>query len=304
PAVVFPHGPMGVSAGEPVWDLTQGRFGPFAGQVFVSDFGSLILRVNLEKISGAWQGSVFSLISRNSIAPQVTGEAIAQGSMRLAFAPDGSLYVAQTAGWGAGTNGLQRISWDGKASTEVKTVRLTARGFTFEFTEPMEQSRLQKPAHFQIQRFRFYYQAKYGSPWVDQSAVPVREVIVSADGRKAEVIVEKLEPGFVYEFSLGELRSAKGEEIANPIGYYTANRLVTGEIAVAGTTRLPQPGEDALGAKEAEAALSPEALVASGQKIYALFCSACHQPDGRGLPGGAANFVDDLHGWPNRMKPC
>ena len=23
------------------------------------------------------------------------------------------------------------------------------------------------------------------------------------------------------------------------------------------------------------------------------FCVACHQPDGRGIPGGAANFLDD-----------
>src|SRR5581483_791613 len=44
PAVVFPHGPMGVSSGEPVWDLTGGKFGPFAGQVFTGDFTKLVIR--------------------------------------------------------------------------------------------------------------------------------------------------------------------------------------------------------------------------------------------------------------------
>jgi mono/diheme cytochrome c family protein len=35
------------------------------------------------------------------------------------------------------------------------------------------------------------------------------------------------------------------------------------------------------------------ALLAAGEKTYRLYCVACHQPDGRGIPGGAANFRDD-----------
>jgi mono/diheme cytochrome c family protein len=34
-------------------------------------------------------------------------------------------------------------------------------------------------------------------------------------------------------------------------------------------------------------------LIAAGDKTYRMFCVACHQPDGRGIQGGAANFVDD-----------
>ncbi len=52
PAVVFPHGPMGVSGGEPVWDTTAGKFGPFAGQVFVGDYTRLVIRASLEQIAG------------------------------------------------------------------------------------------------------------------------------------------------------------------------------------------------------------------------------------------------------------
>lgn len=37
PAVWFVYGPLGHSPTEPVWDTTKGKFGPFAGQMFVGD---------------------------------------------------------------------------------------------------------------------------------------------------------------------------------------------------------------------------------------------------------------------------
>jgi mono/diheme cytochrome c family protein len=55
------------------------------------------------------------------------------------------------------------------------------------------------------------------------------------------------------------------------------------------------PNEEALGAKQAlkQLARSPEALFAEGKKVYTLFCAACHQTNGHGIKGGAANFVED-----------
>ena len=44
---------------------------------------------------------------------------------------------------------------------------------------------------------------------------------------------------------------------------------------------------------EATAAESLAALKARGAKVFQQNCAACHQPNGRGIPGGAANFVDD-----------
>src|SRR3954464_10327506 len=43
PAVGFPHGRVGISPGEPVWDLTGGKFGPFTGQVFTGDYSRLMI---------------------------------------------------------------------------------------------------------------------------------------------------------------------------------------------------------------------------------------------------------------------
>jgi mono/diheme cytochrome c family protein len=135
---------------------------------------------------------------------------------------------------------------------------------------------------------------KYGSPWIDEARVAVKEVRAAADGLSAELVLVELKPGFVYELSVPTLRTREGEPIANPLGYYTAKRLRNGETTVGGTTRLPRPDETSQGAKEAAADVtSPTAMLAAGEKTYRMFCVACHQPDGRGVAGGAANFVDD-----------
>ncbi|MEM1359526.1 MAG: auracyanin family protein, partial [Bacteroidota bacterium] len=60
PAVWFPHGILGISTAAILTDKTEGAFGPFAGQLFVSDQGqSKIMRVAMEKVNGEYQGAVF-----------------------------------------------------------------------------------------------------------------------------------------------------------------------------------------------------------------------------------------------------
>ncbi len=295
PAVVFPHGALGVSAGEPVWDLTAGRFGPFAGQTFVGDFTNLVIRVDLQKVGGAFQGAAFPFLGRSEDPDFVTGDRLEQGGTRMAFAPDGGLYIGLTSGWGAGINGLQKVTWDGKPPAEVLSLRLTERGFALTFTEPMDRATVLALADRDLRSFRYYYHVEYGSPPIDETRLKVSEARVAPDGLSAELIVPGLEAGFVYEFDFDPLRTRSGGALANPVAFYTANRLLTGEVARGGTTRLPLPDENALGAKAAleELTQSPEALIAEGKKVYSLFCAACHQADGRGIKGGAASFVDD-----------
>ncbi|MDP3070385.1 MAG: c-type cytochrome [Opitutaceae bacterium] len=294
PAVVFPHGPMGISPGEPVWDTSGGKFGPFAGQVFTGDYSRLVIRSSLERVGGTWQGACFPFLGRNETPDFVTGDKLKAGATRAALAPDGSLYLGATGGWGAGEDGLQRVVWDGRAPAEIRDMRLTDRGLALTFTQPMDAATLASAAAYEITRFRFYYQVKYGSPWVDEARVAVTAVRAAADGRGAELVLADLQPGFVYEVSVPTLRTRGGEPLANPLGYYTANTLRHGAPPIGGTTRLPRPDETALGAKEAIASETTSAtMIAAGEKTYRFYCVACHQPDGRGIAGGAANFIDD-----------
>ena len=57
---MFPYDAMGKSAAGIVCDESGGRFGPFAGQVFVADQShSMVMRCFLEEVDGVLQGACF-----------------------------------------------------------------------------------------------------------------------------------------------------------------------------------------------------------------------------------------------------
>jgi mono/diheme cytochrome c family protein len=316
PAVVLPHGSMGGSPGDPVWDTTGGKFGPFAGQVFIGDFTKLIMRVDLERVAGEYQGAVFPFLrdatgveailansGRDNLtipaggdgrkyfrdAPPLQGTRLGQGNNRLAFSPDGSLYLGQTTrGWGKG-DGLQRIVWTGETPIEIRTLRLTERGFALEFTTPMDPATLARRENYPMERFRYLYQPASGSARVDLTPIEIKEVTTSADGRRVELVLSSLEPGYIYKMETEALRSTGGHPIASPLAYYTLNRLHSGR-GFEGPISQPL-----LAAKPARARGTGPNLE-EGRRVYLTYCVACHQADGRGggIPGfAAADFVGD-----------
>ncbi|MFA6544049.1 MAG: hypothetical protein WCS99_06465 [Limisphaerales bacterium] len=221
PAIQFPYGVMGQSAAQPLLAPTGGRFGPFAGQLFVGDqTKSVVMRVALEKVGGEYQGACF---------PFRTG--FQCGNNRAAFAPDGSLWVGQTdRGWGAVGGqpfGLQRLVWTGETPFEIHSLRLTREGFDATFTKPVDPKSVGDLAAWSVQRFRYHYHRKYGSPKIDEQPVPVSAARVSADGRTVSLALGAggLAPRFLYEFHLSGARAADGTELLHDAAYYTLNRL-------------------------------------------------------------------------------
>ncbi len=306
-AVALPHGTMGGSPGEPVWDTTEGKFGPFAGQVFIGDFTKLISRVYLEKVAGEYQGACFPFI-RDAVGlaaiqarsgkdnltipaggeglkhfrdvPPRSGTPLRAGNMRMAFAPDGSLYVAQTTrGWGQG-DGLQRIVWSKKEPVEIATMQLTQDGFRLRFTATMDATRLTEKASYRLSRFRYLYLPK-GSPRVDESPVEITALKVADDQQGVDLMLSELDPGYIYELETEALLSASGRAIENPLAFYTLTRTLDGRTF---TGPMNQP----LLAEKAKTNQGPDPE--NGRRIYATFCVVCHQPDGKGgaLPGSPA----------------
>ncbi|MEZ6044520.1 MAG: hypothetical protein R3C11_02845 [Planctomycetaceae bacterium] len=99
---------MGKSASGIACDMSEGKFGPFAGQMFVGDQSdSTIMRCSLEKVDGHYQGACFPF-----------RHGIASGTLPLEFSTDGKLFAGGTnRGWGSigsAPFSLQRISWSGK----------------------------------------------------------------------------------------------------------------------------------------------------------------------------------------------
>ncbi len=265
PTVYLPRGLMGTSPGQPVWDTTGGKFGPYGGQIFLGDVTPLLMRVDLQKVAGVYQGAAF---------PFLRGGGLRLGGMHNAFGPDGALYLAQTVrGWMSteGNEGLQRVAWSGETPVDLLSVKLTERGFSLRYTTPMNAA-IAEPGQYQVKRFQYNYHPNDGSLRMGEIDVPVTKVIAAADGTGVELELLELQPGFVYEFSVGRrIVSRTGIPLANAIAYYTANRLLSGET---------RAGPSILKAAAAQVARPPDPK--RGEEIFRLNCMACHMPDGKG----------------------
>jgi mono/diheme cytochrome c family protein len=265
PAVYLPRGLMGTSPGQPVWDQTGGKFGPFHGQIFLGDVSAVLSRIALEKIGGAYQGVAF---------PFLRGQGLRLGGMRHAFGPDGALYLGQTVrGWmpTGGNEGLQRIAWDGTTPVDILTQGLVDRGFVLTFTVPMGAPAAES-RHYRFKRFRYDHHALDGSLRRDETEVPVNAARLEPGGRRLHLELAEVQPGFVYELMVApEVTSAAGEPLLNRISYYTLNRLADG-TTTAGSSRL---------AAAAEAAPRP-GDARTGAELYRLHCTICHGADGKG----------------------
>ena len=218
PAIQFPQNDMAGSTAQPLFDTTKGKFGPYAGQLFVAEWTyPRILRADLEKVDGEYQGACFLFVDGNGLRT---------GNNRLAFSPDGaSLYVAQTSRiWGS-AEGLQRVVWSGKTPMDILTMRLTKTGFDLTFTKPVDPQTASSPSAYSLSHYYYLYHAIYGSPKTDVTPVNVTGVSISPDRRRVSLTLEKLAPGRIYELHPGRIKSADGAPLVTRLAAYTLNRL-------------------------------------------------------------------------------
>ncbi|WP_266366862.1 PQQ-dependent sugar dehydrogenase [Tellurirhabdus rosea] len=216
-SIAFPHSRLANSPTQPLLDNTGGKFGPFAGKMLIGEMDHpYLIRLMPETVGGQMQGAC---------VPFLAGTGLARGNNRLAFAPDGSLWVGQTdRGW-VGNQGIQRIRWKGGVPMEVADMKLTTTGFDLTFTHPLEASAVQELQNFAFKRYYYEYHEAYGSKQFDVQPVPVRSAQLSADGRTVSLTLAELKPGYIHELVLGDLRARTGQKLNSRLVFYTLNRL-------------------------------------------------------------------------------
>ena len=218
--VLFPHGIMASSPTQPVYDNTGGAFGPFAGQILVGEMNQeRIIRVMLEEVHGVWQGACIPFIDKHGLR---------KGNNRLAFAPDGSLYVGQVEHGFVGDRGIQRIVFRGKNPVDLYDMKITAEGFDLHFTQRMDKATLLDTSNYHFRHYYYEYHQRYGSDQFDVQKVQVKGVGVSDGGKTVSLRLGNMKPGYIYELRMGELRSSEGEALENRLVCYTVNALPSG----------------------------------------------------------------------------
>jgi glucose/arabinose dehydrogenase len=217
-AMFFPQSILASSPTQPLLDTTGGKFGPYAGQMFVGEMNiSRIMRVLPETVAGVTQGAGLPFYDKAGLT---------QGINRLAFAPDGSLYVGQTHLSWAGGEGIQRITWKGTVPMDVHGISITQAGFDLRFTKAADPATV-TPAAFSIRRYYYEYHEAYGADTDDVTVIPVTAITPGKDGREWSLALD-LKPGYVYEFTMKGIKAADGGELINTLLCYTINRLRDG----------------------------------------------------------------------------
>ncbi|WP_194973951.1 c-type cytochrome [Aquiflexum lacus] len=296
PAVWLPHGIHGISNAEPL-QIPKGHLGPFEGQILIGDQGqSKIMRIFLEKVNGEYQGASIDFRS-----------GFQSGVLRMAFAPDKSLFVGETnRGWGSAgeaNEGLQRMVWNNEIPFEMRTVKAMPDGFEIEFTKPVDFKLATDLASYAVQSFTYKYTPVYGSPPVNIVDNNILGVQVSDDGMKVRIIVDGLRKYYIHRISLDGIRERKdSHSLVHPTAYYTLNNIPTGEkLDLVDVSRynsiVEQEKIKAEEAKKAATSKKPVAVAAvkpatpkaeevpSMEVINSLLakntCTACHQANKR-----------------------
>ncbi len=289
PAVWLPHGILGISNAEVLQDQTNGKFGPFAGQVFIGDQGqSKIMRVVLEKINGNYQGVAFDF-----------RRGFQSGVLRMAWNNEGQMFVGETnRGWGsAGTtnSGIEFLTWTGKTPFEMKTVQVKPDGFEIEFTLPVNRKSAEDLDSYSGKSFIYKYHPVYGSPPIEEQALQFKGVKVSEDGKKVRVVIDNLRQYYVHQIEVNGIRSAENDlPVLHPTAYYTLNNIPQGatlEVSTLSTKRSSAEKPDAPAAPKSKnkatttqsTAATVETTVPTFASIEPLLqkntCVACHQVD-------------------------
>jgi cytochrome c551/c552 len=283
PAVWLPHGVLGISNSEILVDETAGKFGPFAGQVFVGDQGqSKIMRVVMEKVKGEYQGVAFDFRS-----------GFQSGVLRMNWGHDGSLFAGETnRGWGsAGTtnSGLQRLMWTGRTPFEMKTVKSMPDGFEIEFTLPVDRKSAEDLASYVGRSYIYKYHPVYGSPTVNEEKLSIKGVKVSEDNMKVRIVIDNLRQYYLHEITSFGVRSQEGNlPILHQTAHYTLNNIQDGSKLPA--SELSTKNSATAPAKQApKTAPKSTTNVGSRTPTYAEIepllkkntCTACHQQNKR-----------------------
>ena len=218
-AVVFPYRKMGQSISGFRVDRTEGRFGPFAGQLFVGDYSlSVVMRATTELVDGVWQGACYPF-----------REGFGTGILAVEFSPKGYLVTGGTnRGWPVRGNRafvLERLEWTGKVPFEIERVNIRSDGFEVRFTKAVEAASAAVTANYRLQTYTHIYQEYYGSPEVDQTTPRIVSATPAADGRSVHLVVEGMVLGHVHEFDLAGVRSKDGDALLHTNAYYTVNRI-------------------------------------------------------------------------------
>lgn len=228
PVVWLPQDEIGNSPTQPA----VLKDGPYQNHLVFGDvcYGGL-QRVFMEKINGDYQGCVFRFT-----------QGLEGGTHRLAWGPDGGLYVGMIGNPGNWSQqgkywyGLQRLKYNGQSAFEMLAVRAKTNGMEIEFTEPLREGDGWATSHYAVRQWWYKPTIEYGGPKMDDTEMPVKSVTVSADRKRVFLEIPGLKPQHVVHIRLQNLPvSDQNHELWTTEAWYTLNAIPADQLGTVGT---------------------------------------------------------------------
>lgn len=91
--------------------------------------------------------------------------------------------------------------------------------------DAVDDSTALNPGNYQFRNYYYEYHKKYGSDQMDVKPIPVTNVKISADHKKISLMLSVLQPGYVYELKLENIKNQDGMPLTNKLICYTLNNL-------------------------------------------------------------------------------
>src|SRR5690606_23776022 len=199
---------------------------PYQGQLIHGDVthGGL-KRTFIEKVNGQYQGAVFRFT-----------QGLEAGINRLAWGPDGSLYVGgvgSTGNWvhaGKLWYGLQKLTFNDQSTFEMLEVSARSNGMEITLTAPISEFEKISAESFEIKQWYYQPTADYGGPKLDLKNLEVRSVHLSDDRRKIFLELEGMKPGhLVYLHIAQPFISQHEQSLWSTEAWYTLNQIPENE---------------------------------------------------------------------------
>jgi hypothetical protein len=217
PTAWLPHLDVRASPSQPVV-IPKGKY---AGDWLLGDVNSPgLIRVSLDKVGDVYNGSVFFFSKGTGLA----------AINRLAFGPDGALYIGTLStiagNWPGGSNtSMYRLEPKPVATTfEMKTVRSLADGLEIEFTQPFDKTTILASA-FATKQWQYIRQAAYGTGRQPDQALTVTAVETSSDNLRVHLKIGGLVPDRVIYIKHTGIKSAQSQSPWNDESYFTLNSI-------------------------------------------------------------------------------
>lgn len=204
--------PQGELANSPTWPVVTPKGAlpaAMTGQTLIGEMNQpTLVRVLDDTVDGTFQCA---------LVPMFFNSPLGKGNNRISFGNDGSIYVGKTALSWAGDNGIARVKWNGKAFFSLDAMKAVKKGFALKFSAPVDADSI---ASIKVARHTYTYFANYGSPKVDEKALPVESAKLSADGTTLTLNIGELRKGYLHYVDMTAVKSKSGAPLLGDKAWY------------------------------------------------------------------------------------